>query len=81
MKGYFTISGAGRKTAQIDEKTHQLISLAVTVTTRCDGCISIHSAEALKAGATREELAEALSVVVAMNTGVAPVYSTRTLEA
>lgn len=81
VKGYLTVSGAGRKTAHMDERTRQLISLAVAVTTRCDGCISIHSAEALKAGATREELAEALSVAVAMNAGAALVYSTRALEA
>ena len=81
VKGYLTVSGAGRKTAQLDEKMRQLISLAVAVTTRCDGCISIHSSEALKAGATREELAEALSVAVAMNAGAALVYSTRALEA
>jgi AhpD family alkylhydroperoxidase len=81
VKGYLTVSGAGRKTAHMDEKVRQLISLAVAVTTRCDGCISIHSAEAVKAGATREELAEALSVAVAMNAGAALVYSTRAIEA
>ncbi|WP_448952429.1 carboxymuconolactone decarboxylase family protein [Labrys neptuniae] len=81
VKGYLTASGAGRKTGHLDEKTRQLISLAVAVTTRCDGCISVHSNEALKAGATREELAEALGVAIAMNTGAALVYSTRALEA
>lgn len=81
VKGYLTVSGAGRKTAQLDERTRQLISLAVAVTTRCDGCISIHTHEALKAGVTREELAEALGVAVAMNAGAALVYSTRAMEA
>lgn len=81
VKGYLTASGAGRRTGHLDERTRQLISLAVSVTTRCDGCISIHSNEALKAGATREELAEALGVAVAMNAGAALVYSTRALEA
>lgn len=81
VQGYMTASGAGRKTGHLDEKTRQLISLAVAVTTRCDGCISVHSNEALKAGATREELAEALGVAVAMNAGAALVYSTRALEA
>lgn len=81
LKGYLTASGAGRNTAHLDEKTRQLISLAVAVTTRCDGCISIHSNEAVKAGATREQLAEALGVAVAMNAGAALVYSTRALEA
>lgn len=81
VKGYLTASGAGRKTVQLDEATRQLIALAVAVTTRCDGCLSIHSNEALKAGATREQVAEALGVAVAMNAGAALVYSTRALEA
>lgn len=81
VKGYMTTSEAGAKTGHLDEKTRQLISLAVAVTTRCDGCISIHSNEAAKSGATREEVAEALGVAVAMNAGAALVYSTRTLEA
>ena len=81
VKGYLTVSGAGRNTGHLDEKTRQLISLAIAVTTRCDGCISVHSNEAMKAGATREELAEALGVAVAMNAGAALVYSARALEA
>jgi AhpD family alkylhydroperoxidase len=81
VKGYLTVSGAGRKTAHLDEGMRQLISLAVAVTTRCDGCISIHSNEALKAGVTREQVAEALGVAVALNAGAALVYSTRALEA
>lgn len=81
VKGYLTVSGAGKKTAQLDEGTRQLISLAVAVTTRCDGCISIHSHEALTAGVTREQVAEALGVAVALNAGAALVYSTRALEA
>ncbi|TCR65490.1 carboxymuconolactone decarboxylase family protein [Bosea sp. BK604] len=81
VKGYLTSSGAGRKTAHLDEKMRQLIALAVAVTTRCDGCISIHGNEAVKAGATREQVAEALGVAVAMNAGAALVYSTRALEA
>jgi alkylhydroperoxidase/carboxymuconolactone decarboxylase family protein YurZ len=36
---------------------------------------------ALKAGASREEIAEALGVAVAVNAGAALVYSARTLEA
>lgn len=81
VQGYLTASGAGRKTQHLDEKTRQLIALAVAVTTRCDGCISVHSNEAMKAGATREEVAEALGVAVSLNAGAALVYSTRALEA
>jgi len=81
VRGYQTLSAANSKTSKLGEKTRQLISLAVAVTTRCDGCIVIHTDAALKAGATKEEIAEALGVAVAMNAGAALVYSTRVLDA
>lgn len=79
--GYLMASGAGAKTGHLDEKTRQLISLAVAVTTRCDGCISVHSQKAVEAGATKEQIAEALGVAIAMNAGAALVYSARALDA
>jgi AhpD family alkylhydroperoxidase len=81
VRGYQTLSAANSKTGKLDEKIRQLISLAVVVTTHCDGCIVVHSEAALKAGATREEISEALGVAVAMNAGAALVYSTRVLDA
>jgi alkylhydroperoxidase/carboxymuconolactone decarboxylase family protein YurZ len=42
LKGYQTLSGAGEKTGHLDAKTRELISLAVAVTTRCDGRITVH---------------------------------------
>lgn len=79
--GYMMASGAGANTAQLDEKTRQLISLAVAVTTRCDGCISVHAQKAVDNGATKEQVAEALGVAIAMNAGAALVYSARALDA
>ncbi len=81
IRGYQTLSGAGAKTNHLDAKTRELIALAVSVTTRCDGCITVHTAEALKHGATREEIAEALGVAVALNAGAALVYSARVMDA
>jgi AhpD family alkylhydroperoxidase len=81
LEGYKALDGAAAKGGALDAKTRELISLAVAVTTRCDGCIAVHTAAAKKAGATREELAEALSVAVAMNAGAALVYSARALDA
>jgi AhpD family alkylhydroperoxidase len=81
IKGYQALSSAGQKTNHLEAKTRELIALAVSVTTRCDGCITVHTAEAIKLGATREEVAEALGVAVALNAGAALVYSARTLDA
>ncbi|MDO4777563.1 MAG: carboxymuconolactone decarboxylase family protein [Cardiobacteriaceae bacterium] len=81
MKGYQTLAKANAEGGVLDTKTRELISMAVAVTTRCDGCIGVHAAAAKKAGATEQELAEALSVAVAMNAGAAMVYSARALDA
>jgi AhpD family alkylhydroperoxidase len=81
VHGYRTLSAANAKTSKLGEKTRQLISLAVAVTTHCDGCIVFHTDAALKAGASKEEIAEALGVAIAMNAGAALVYSARVLDA
>ena len=81
LRGYQTLSNAHSKDSLLGEKVRQLISLAVAVTTRCDGCITIHTDAALKAGATKEEIAETLGVAMAMNAGAAFVYSLRTMDA
>lgn len=81
VKGYTTLSAANSQASKLGEKTRQLISLAVAVTTRCDGCITVHTEAAMKAGATREEIMEALGVAVAMNAGAALVFSARVMDA
>jgi AhpD family alkylhydroperoxidase len=81
VKGYLELTSAGSKKNLLGPKTRELISLAVAVTTRCDGCITVHTEAALRHGATQEEIIEALGVAVAMNAGAALVYSTRVLDA
>ena len=81
IKGYMSLGGAGAKTGHLDAKTRELIALAVAITLRCDGCITVHTAAAKKLGATKEEIAEALGVGISVNAGAALVYSTRTLDA
>lgn len=81
VKGYAALGGAGAKTGHLDAKTRELIALAVAISLRCDGCITVHAAEAKKLGVTQEELAEALGVATSINAGAALVFSTRTLDA
>jgi len=81
VRGYAQISAAGAKTGHLDPKTRELIALAVAVTRQCDGCITVHTDAAVKHGATREEIMEALGVAVAINAGAALVYSARAMDA
>ncbi|HWA78750.1 MAG TPA: carboxymuconolactone decarboxylase family protein [Acetobacteraceae bacterium] len=81
MAGYRAMGQLAVKPGKLDRKTHELIAMAVAITLRCDGCISAHVAGAKKAGATEEEMAEALGVAAMVNTGAAMVYSARALDA
>ena len=81
IKGYMALGGAGAKTGHLDAKTRELIALAVAISLRCDGCITVHTSAVKKLGATKEEIAEALGVGIGVNAGAALVYSTRTLDA
>ena len=81
VRGYRELSDAGAKTGKLDAKTRELIALAVAVTRQCDGCITVHTDAAVKHGATREEIAEALGVAIAVNAGAALVYSARVMDA
>ena len=81
VKGYGVMNGAGQKTSHFDEKTRELIAIAVAISLRCDGCITVHTEAARKLGATREEIAEAMGVAISVNAGAAIIYATRTLDA
>lgn len=81
ITAYRKLNEAVGQGTHLDDKTRELISLAVAVTTRCEGCISSHSAAAVKAGATAGEVAEALGTAIALNAGAAYVYSSRALQA
>ena len=81
VRGYVELSSAGQKTDLLGAKVRELIALAVAVTARCDGCIAVHTDAALRHGATKEEIAEALGVAIAVNAGAALVYSTRVMDA
>jgi AhpD family alkylhydroperoxidase len=81
VKGYMALSAAGQKSDLLGPKIRELIAVAVAVSLRCDGCITVHTDAAVRHGATREEIAEALGVAIAINAGAAVVYSSRVLDA
>ena len=77
-----SFGGLGKKyPTMLDAKTRELIALAVAVTTRCESCIGVHAEEAVRAGATEDEVAAALAMSIALNAGAAYTYSLRALEA
>ena len=83
VKAYMALGEAASENNVLDAKTRELISIAIAiaVTTRCDGCIAAHTDAAIKAGASREEVAAALATAISLNAGAAYIYSLRSLEA
>ncbi|MDQ7053863.1 MAG: carboxymuconolactone decarboxylase family protein [candidate division KSB1 bacterium] len=51
----------------LDMKTKELIALAVSIATGCQGCFKGHVKKAVRHGATREEVGEAIAVAIAIN--------------
>ena len=77
--------GAMQRAVMVDgaltRRAKELIALAVAVTRECDGCIWAHARGAASAGATREEVAEAMGVAILMNGGPGTVWGPRALAA
>lgn len=81
MTAFAGLGKAAYSSGQLDAKTKELISLAISVAVRCDGCVAYHARSAVKKGATREEVVEVLSVVIQMGGGPSSVYAGQALEA
>jgi AhpD family alkylhydroperoxidase len=65
----------------LPEKTKQLIAIAVAHTTQCPWCITGHTRAAAKAGASHEEIMEAIWVASEIRSGGAYAHSTYALRA
>jgi AhpD family alkylhydroperoxidase len=59
----------------------ELIAVAIAVTDGCDGCIASHAQAAVRAGATRQQAAEAIGVTFLMKGGPATIYGPRAYDA
>ena len=81
MAAFGALHKAGSVDGALDGKTKELIALAIGVASRCDGCISFHTHDAMKAGATRAEITDALGVAVLMGGGPSVMYATHVIEA
>ncbi|QDP20897.1 carboxymuconolactone decarboxylase family protein [Bradyrhizobium cosmicum] len=75
MKGFAMLAQAATRDGALDKKTKELIALALGVAAHCDGCIGFHTEALVKLGATREEVEEALGMVVYMGGGPSLMYA------
>ena len=81
MRGFSALSREALKPGALDVKTKELIAIGIAIATRCDGCIGFHAKAAIKAGATREEILETLSMAIYMGAGPSMIYASEALRA
>jgi AhpD family alkylhydroperoxidase len=79
--GFGQLHDAAVADGALPAKVKELMALAIAVAKRCDGCIAYHAKAAARRGATAEEVAEALGVVLLMDGGTASVYGPRAWDA
>lgn len=80
-RGYAELHAAALAEGALPTKVKELIALAIGVSRECDGCIASHAKGAARAGASEQEVAEALGVAVLMNGGPGTVFGPRAFEA
>jgi AhpD family alkylhydroperoxidase len=69
-----------REDGKIPRKYRELIALAVAHVTQCVYCIEVHVKAAKKAGASREEVVEAVLLAAALRAGGAAAHGTLALK-
>ena len=75
------LSSAAFADGALDRKTKELIALALSVASQCDGCMASHARGAARHGASAAEVAEALGVCIQMMGGPGTVYAPRAFAA
>lgn len=81
MSGFSALAKGATQDGALDEKTKELIALAIGVSQRCDGCIGFHAKALVRLGATRKEIAETMAMAVYMGGGPVLMYAADALRA
>src|SRR5262250_867182 len=69
-----------REDGKIPRKYRELIAIAVAHTTQCPYCIEVHTKKAKKAGASKEEVAEAILLAAALRSSGATAHGSMALR-
>jgi AhpD family alkylhydroperoxidase len=81
FKGFVALDAiVGKEDGAIPRKYRELIALAVACTTQCPYCLDVHTRNAKRAGATREEVAEVAFLAAALRAGAAVTHGALALK-
>lgn len=80
MEAFRNLNKEVFKAGVLDEKTKELIAVAVAHVTQCPYCIKSHTRGAKRKGATNEELMEAIWVAAEMRAGAAYAHAALAID-
>ncbi len=74
MSAFSKVHNLGSKGGALKPKFKELIALGISIHTQCEGCIAMHAHDALEAGASHDEIVEAIGTAIYMGGGPAVVH-------
>lgn len=69
-----------KENSVFDDKTRELLGLAVAASTQCQYCVHIHGQKALKYGATEEEISQVVQIASQVQAGAVISHGLEALE-
>ena len=80
MKGFGALSMGVKQGGTLGLKEKEFVALGIAIAVRCEPCIAFHVEALIKAGATREEMADVLAMAIQMGGGPAVMYAGKALD-
>ena len=81
LMGVFSkLHHVGSMPGVLSKKDKELIALGISINTRCEGCIAMHTHDALNSGATSAEIVETIGTAIYMGGGPSAVYGAKAFE-
>jgi AhpD family alkylhydroperoxidase len=81
MTGFSRLHKKAVEDGELSRKVKELMALAISIVVHCEGCIAYHVNDAVKAGASRQELLETVGVALMMGGGPGSIYAAHALDA
>ncbi|HSF80289.1 MAG TPA: carboxymuconolactone decarboxylase family protein [Anaerolineales bacterium] len=81
MSGFARLHKKAVEDGAISAKVKEMMALAISIVIGCEGCIGYHVHDAVAAGATRQELLEAIGVALMMGGGPGSIYAAHAQDA
>jgi AhpD family alkylhydroperoxidase len=81
FKAWITLDSiTGKEDSKIPRKYRELMAIALACAEQCPYCLDVHTRNAKKAGATREEVVEATLIAAALRAGGAATHGALALK-